>query len=132
MLTPLNELAFHIHKNAKAKGWWDDERQFPEIVALIHSEVSEALEEWRNGHDTHEIYFPDSGGHGPQAPDETYAKNWAEQFGWKPEGVPIELADVIIRILDYAGHLGLDIDRAVELKMEYNKTRPHRHGGKRA
>jgi NTP pyrophosphatase (non-canonical NTP hydrolase) len=37
-----------IHKNAKAHGWWEDERPVPEILALIHSEVSEALEAYRN------------------------------------------------------------------------------------
>lgn len=45
--------------------------------------------------------------------------------------VPIELADAIIRILDYCGYAGIDIDAAVERKHEYNKTRPYRHGGKR-
>jgi NTP pyrophosphatase (non-canonical NTP hydrolase) len=48
----------------------------------------------------------------------------------KPEGVPIELADCIIRILDYCGHAGIDIEQAIKIKHEYNKTRPHRHGGK--
>lgn len=117
MLTPLNELAFHIHENAKDKGWWDDERQLPEIVALIHSEVSEALEEYRNGREPTEVYYP------------------LDEFdiqSKKPEGVPIELADVIIRICDYAAHAGIDLDEAVRIKMAYNKTRLHRHGGKRA
>ena len=49
----------------------------------------------------------------------------------KPEGIPIELADVIIRVLDYCGYAGIDIDAAISQKHEYNRTRPYRHGGKK-
>lgn len=49
----------------------------------------------------------------------------------KPEGIPIELADAIIRILDYCGYAGIDIEAAILQKHEYNKTRPYRHGGKK-
>ena len=68
------------------------------------------LEEYRNGHGATEIYFSDSG---------------------KPEGIPTELADVIIRVLDYCGYAGIDIDAAISQKHEYNKSRPYRHGGKK-
>lgn len=43
-----------------------------------------------------------------------------------------ELADIIIRALDTAAVLGIDIDRAVRMKHAFNETRPHRHGGKLA
>lgn len=109
-MTGINEVAKEIHENAVAHGWWDEERGFPEVLALIHSEVSEALEEYRNGHGATEIYFSDSG---------------------KPEGIPTELADVIIRVLDYCGYAGINIDAAISQKHEYNKSRPYRHGGKK-
>lgn len=117
MFTPLNELARAIHENARNKGWWDTDRPFAEIVALIHTEVSEAFEEYRDGHKYHEIYYP---------LDEHDVQTK------KPEGIPIELADVIIRILDFCGKEKIDIDEAIRIKMAYNLTRPHRHGGKLA
>jgi NTP pyrophosphatase (non-canonical NTP hydrolase) len=46
----------------------------------------------------------------------------------KPEGVPAELADVIIRVLDFCGAREIDIDRAIEAKIAFNKTRPPMHG----
>lgn len=123
MFTPLNELAKAVHENAVSKGWWDDDRPFSEIVALIHSEVSEAFEEYRNGRKPTEVYASHGDGMACSPPCTP---------GLKPEGVPIELADVILRILDYCGHAGIDIDDALERKMKYNTTRPHRHGGKLA
>ena len=98
-----------VHQNAVEHGWWETNREFPEIIALIHSEVSEALEEYRNGHACNEVYFN----------------------GDKPEGIPVELADVIIRILDFCGKENIPIEEIIELKHGYNKTRPYKHGGKK-
>ena len=104
--TWFNQLAKEIHENAVSKGWWDQERNPLEIHALIHSEISEATECARNGEPDFHV---DEG---------------------KPEGEAVELADAVIRILDYAAKRGWDFDAVVKAKMEYNKTRPHRHGGK--
>ena len=49
----LNDLAADIHANAVAHGWWDEARSFGDIVALCHSELSEALEAYRDGEELH-------------------------------------------------------------------------------
>ena len=106
----LNNLRDESHKIAREKGWWEEERTFGDLIALCHSELSEALEEYRRGQGPTEIYtiMPST----------------------KPEGIPIELADVLIRVFDMAGFYGIDLDESVRLKTEYNKGRPQKHGGK--
>lgn len=105
----INEFADEVHKNAVEHGWWEQERGFGELIALCHSELSEALEEYRAGH----------------KPDETYRRS-----DGKPEGIPSELADVIIRILDMCSFYKIDIGSMLDEKHNYNKSRPYKHGGK--
>lgn len=106
----INELAKDVHANSIEHGWWNGEpRTFGELISLCHCELSEAVEEYRDGRQFQEIYYPD---------------------GAKPEGIPIELADAIIRILDMCEHYGIDLEAALLEKHEYNKTRPYRHGNK--
>ena len=132
----LNELAKEVHENAVNHGWWEHDIPFPEVIALIHSEVSEALEEDRDGKPDVYNYCKKTG-----EPCMTY---WCTSYSLKngepycqedmldnkPEGKAVELADVIIRILDYCGRKEIDIDEAIRIKVEYNKTRPYKHGGK--
>ena len=122
----LNELAKEIHENAVEHGWWDEPRSFGEVDALCHSELSEALEEHRDGRPM--VYVLDLEGDNNAVPR---LEEDIDKFnGRKPEGVAVEMADCIIRILDWCGKEGIDIDKIIRLKMEYNKTRPYRHGGK--
>ena len=119
----ISELQKEVHENAKDKGWWDDGDRNPlEICALIHSEVSEAVEDFRKEtpfcyqmQNDEQIIFGD--------------KKWINQY--KPEGPATELADAIIRCLDYAGRMEWDLEGILIAKHEFNKTRPHRHGNKR-
>lgn len=149
--TNFNELAQRIHETAKSKGWWNEEyldaeamyrgekvtatvvapRNFGGVLMLVVSEVSEALEEYRNGHafDAIRYVHPD----GTVCAAEEMCPIGIDSGGEaKPEGIPIELADVIIRVLDACAAYNIDIDTAMQNKMLYNTTRPHRHGGKLA
>lgn len=135
----LTDLAKEVHENAVAHGWWDEEPSFGDVIALCHSELSEALEEHRDGRPM--IYFPcnaggvcceeDGSAHcgsRPYDPEKPNAPCTAQSK--KPEGVAVELADCILRILDYCGKAGIDIEDIIIRKHEYNKARPYRHGGK--
>ena len=104
---PLNRLAAEAHNIAVNKGFYRLPVPFAQNIALIHSELSEALEAYRN----------------------RVASDECENG--KPEGVAFELADAIIRILDVAAYHGIDMDHAVQVKMAYNRTREFMHGGKR-
>ena len=95
----ISELIKECHRIAKEKGWWNTQRNDGELIALMHSELSEALEAMR--------------------------KHEAESE------VAEELADCCIRIFDYCGAKNIDLEKVLLKKMEYNKTRPYRHGGKK-
>jgi len=110
-----------IRANCKRLGW--DARvpsynpaMFSEKMLLVVSEISEALEEFRNHRGLNEVYFTHD-------PTNRLAK---------PEGIPIELADVIIRIFDFCEANDIDIVSALEAKMRFNELRPFRHGNKLA
>tara|TARA_Y100000310_G_scaffold305024_1_gene344781 strand:- start:2 stop:337 length:336 start_codon:yes stop_codon:yes gene_type:complete len=109
----ISDLQEEAHEIAKEHGWWEEERNIGELLALVHSEVSEALEEWREKGDNDLAHY--------------------DRFlDGTPVGFPIELADIIIRVMDMAEHLGINLDEAIQVKMAYNENRPYRHGGKRA
>ena len=120
----MGDLAKIIHKQAVEHGWWDDERSFPEIVALCHSELSEALEEYRSAKPAQYVVIERVG---EKPVIETDPQGFGER---KPEGIAVEMIDCIIRILDWCGEKGVDVDAILQAKHEYNKTRPYRHGGK--
>lgn len=102
-----------LYEWGKAHGWYDDKVPTTDHVlakiALVHSELSEAVECVREGQ----------------------LEETKEESG-KPVGLPSELADVAIRLMNLASMLGIDLEQAIRRKHVYNLTRPHRHGGKLA
>jgi NTP pyrophosphatase (non-canonical NTP hydrolase) len=113
MKKSISEVAVEAHDNAVKHGFWDEEvikrRTFGDSIALIHCELSEAYEEYRKGRAVNEAYYGEKG---------------------KPEGVPSELADCVIRIFDFCVANQIDIEKAILEKMAFNKTRPFRHNKK--
>ena len=105
-VTEFNLEAARNFKVAKEHGWWDGEVNDGEKIALIHSELSEALEALRL-HDPPDSHIP------------------------KFSALTAELADAVIRIMDYALYRNLRLAEAIQAKREYNSTRSFRHGGKR-
>jgi NTP pyrophosphatase (non-canonical NTP hydrolase) len=92
------QLCNEAFETAKSKGWHDEKKETGTLLALIHSEVSEALEADRKGN----------------------TENFVE-----------ELADVCIRVFDLCGSRGIDLEAAITKKMEFNRTRSYKHGGKK-
>lgn len=96
-----------LHELAKSKGFWDNPvRSDLECLMLITTEIAEAAEEVRNPNCIITV----------------------DTRSGKPEGLGIELADAVIRIMDYAEFRGIDLERMINIKHEYNKGRPHKHG----
>jgi len=95
-----------FHQQATDKGWWDKPRNDGELIALMHSELSEALEALR------QPGIP--GQHLPHL-----------------DRVGVEMADTVIRIFDYCAARDIDLAQCMLEKYRYNETRPHKHGGKK-
>ncbi len=130
MSLSVSDLVKQSHATAREKGWWDQGNpNLMEKLMLIVTEVGEVAEEHRAGHLPAEVYWPKCS---PCAcaKDGTLGVLLDHDHSGKPEGVPIELADVLIRIGDLCGYYGIDLEEAVRVKHAYNQTRPRRHGGK--
>lgn len=153
----LNEISLEAFKTATEHGFWTGPEQdnIPTKIALIHEEVSEALKAFRIG--DMELHYVYKSGPKTELVDlqlnsegTTYIRPYGKDSEWhevergmehetmldldyeaKPEGFGVELADAIIRIADLARRHDIDLDGLVRLKMDYNKTRPHMHGGRK-
>lgn len=134
----IKDLVGESYETSKEKGWHDRPATFGDRIALCHSELSEALEAFREmDNDAHDsirtpIYRSCVTGYLVRDAFSTVEFfNDVLQKPNKPEGVSSELADVVIRIADLCGLYGIDLEKALREKMDYNKTRPYRHGNKR-
>lgn len=110
----ISSMVYESHATSRSKGWHDEDESPPSAIrivawlGLVMSEAAEAIEAVRDG---------------------DLGTTWE---GDKPTGLPSELADILIRVGDLCGALGIDLEAAVRQKLAYNRTRPSRHGGKRA
>jgi hypothetical protein len=118
----LKTLVRESYRTAVEKGWWDKPRSSLEIAALIHSEVSEFVEIERRS-SQNAIRHRQKGW--------SLIRNAETGRPILPVGPAIELADAVIRIADYFGRMGWDLDEVLRVKMKHNMSREYRHGGKK-
>lgn len=122
----INKLGVEIHNNNVQKGFYEDKKNIGEMLALIHSEVSEALEADRNGK-----YFFDDGVTNPIDLVNMSEDEFKLSFGhFCKDTFEDELADVMIRVMDLATFKGIDLESHIKAKMRYNSLRPYKHGKK--
>ena len=148
VVRPMGEWQEQIRQWAIRKGWRSElgerDRTFGDEIALVVSELAEALEAFRECGDATKVWYTYTLRHDSLTSDGVEFKNLTasqvyrltgkdpEELGLtpKPEGVPTELADTLIRIFDMAAEYGLNMDFEVARKMAYNEGRERRHGGK--
>lgn len=117
-------MAEEVEEVNRANGWYDEDRTIGDDMALLHSEVSEMFEAYRDhglADATDLGLLPSSVAHDP-----TIAGPMP-----KPEGFGSEAADVLIRLLDTCSRRGIDLHAEYVRKIAFNRTRGHKHGGKR-
>lgn len=133
-LSALEEFQEVTYAINTANGWYEDieKRTMGDDCMLLVTEASELFEEHRNGHGPTEIYFTHDK-KCPNTPGQVMA-DWEVQVSEcciaKPEGIPTEAADLLIRLLDFCKRRGINLAEETKAKLDYNLTRGYRHGGK--
>jgi NTP pyrophosphatase (non-canonical NTP hydrolase) len=129
-VTTIADLQAQVHKVSQDKGWWAAERTVGDLIALMHSELTEALEEYREGREPDDVYYTC---HELGADGRVVGSSVAESRSEippgtlaRPEGVAVQLGDCVIRILDFCARLGVDLETLLEEKVAYNERYPYR------
>lgn len=117
----INDIADAVYANAVEKGFHPPEESRDQFIEQMCNNLHDEISELHEAQRVHELDSP------CDKSDKMVAL-----------GLPVlscleeELADIVIRALDNARHLDVDIRRAIEIKHAYNRTREFRHGGKRS
>jgi NTP pyrophosphatase (non-canonical NTP hydrolase) len=119
----INELAKQVHENAKAKGFFEKEKNIGEMLCLIHSEVSEALAaDRKNKYALMPAEF---------VQDNCDNNDFIEAYkDWVKGTFEEEMADIVIRVMDLCAFKGIDLENHIKAKMRYNSLREYKHGKK--
>jgi len=123
--TNINDLADQIHQVNREKGFWDKKRNVGEMLMLVTSELGEAMEAHRKGK------FADWKGYNfvtkPLGGTKVLKVAFEEHI---KDSFEDELADAIIRLLDMAAGLNIDLNKHIKAKLDYNRSRARFHGKK--
>ncbi len=123
-LDGLNKLAKKVYENNKAKGFWEEDRLNSTLLMLCVSELGEACEADRKGRFANMSAFQsDISIDKEDSFVGSFEANIKDTF-------EDELADTVIRLLDMCGARGIDLENHIRYKLEYNETRPYKHGKK--
>ena len=123
----LNDSAWRIHVAAKGKGFWDEEKEIGTLLMLCVSELAEALEAHRSDSIANiTMYERERDANG--SPDDNVGINPELFEKFVKDTFEDEIADTIIRLLDLCGHYKIDIEKHINYKLQYNKTRARKHG----
>ena len=127
----LEKLGDHVHAINVDNGWFEENRSMGDEMALLHSEVSEAFECYREGQMGETVKYTSADGFSIVKRGDVNDNSFRRSgLIGKPLGFASELADILIRLVDTARRYDVDLAEATAWKLEYNATRGYKHGGK--